>query len=82
VTVFLVCVFPAVVIAESHSHGVEAWKSNTLAMMFHGLDEDVREDCKTAEAIDVKSMETKAKKVYVRLREGSRGETPGLLLRA
>jgi hypothetical protein len=81
-TVVLVCIFLAAVISESRSHNVEAWKSNILATLFHGLSDEVRVEYRTVKAGVVGAMEDKARGIFVQLREGESDDTAGLLLRS
>lgn len=80
VTTLLVCVFLASVILESRRHNVRVWKTNILVPLFHGLSEDLRLQHRRGIAMDVRSMENKAKNLLVCLKTSGR-DGDGLLLR-
>jgi hypothetical protein len=67
-TVCLVCVFLGAVIWESQRHGVKTWKNNILAVLFHGLNEDVKESWEVGKAVDITTMQDKAKEIVVHLK--------------
>lgn len=80
-TVLLVCVFLGAVIWESQRHDVRTWKNNILAVLFHGLSEDIKSERGFGREVDITTMQEKAKQVVVRLNEVQGEAGTALLLR-
>lgn len=80
-TVCLICVFLGAVIWESQRHGVKTWKNNVLAVLFHGLSEDIEESWGVGKAVDITTMQNKAKEIVVQLKKGQGEDGTIMLLR-
>ncbi len=73
--VFLTIIFLTAVILETHrgSRRSHDWKSSPLALLFHGLEQNVDEKRNRAELTQTKDMDDVARKLSVRLSQTENG---------
>jgi hypothetical protein len=70
ILVLTICFF-VLVVFQSAKDEVVVWKESPLALLFHGL--QLKEERDQSGPMDLAGMESKAKKVRVRLRNGDFG---------
>jgi hypothetical protein len=70
IILFLTIVFFVLTVTQSTRHGIAAWKSSPLALLFHGLD---AREVQHSDADDVANMHFRAKNMRVRLRDTASG---------
>ena len=54
--IVLSCLFLGLVAAESFLGRVDVWKNNILAVVFHGLSADIRNESKTGEVMNMRLL--------------------------